>query len=346
MSSQETPQQTNAVSPATALRQLLFNCSIPQLIYVAAKLGIADVLKDGPKRCDELATAVGADPEALYRVLRALASVDVFAEIDHGSFMLTPLAALLGADAPGSWRATALMHGEWYWRPLGALLHSVQTGTPAFEHVFGMAFYDYLGHHADAAEVFNANMTAGTTQAARAVAAAYDFSGITTLVDVGGGQGALIAGLLQTNPQMRGILFDLPSGLEGARSLLEAEGVAERCALVAGDFFASVPDGGDAYLLKYILIDWDDEHAITILTNCHRAMQEQGKILVVEMLIPPGNAPFFGKFIDIYMLMLGRGRHRTEAEYRTLFDAAGFKLTQSIPTQSPTHFSIIEGIRA
>jgi O-methyltransferase domain len=145
---------------------------------------------------------------------------------------------------------------------------------------------------------------------------------------------------------MRGVLFDLPSGLEGARSLLEAEGVAERCALVAGDFLVSVPDGGDAYLLKYILIDWDDAHAITILTNCHRAMQEQGKLLVVEMLIPPGNAPFFGKFIDIYMLMLGKGRHRTEAEYRTLFAAAGFKLMQIIPTQSPTHFSIIEGVCA
>jgi hypothetical protein len=168
--------------------------------------------------------------------------------------------------------ATALMHGEWYWRPFGALLHSVQTGTPAFEHVFDMTFCDYLGHHADAAEVFNANMTAGTTQAARAVAAAYGFSGITTLIDVGGGQGALIAGLLQTNPQMRGILFDLPSSLEGARSLLEAEDVAVRCALVAGDFFVSVPDGGDAYLLKYILIDWDDERAITILENCHHAM--------------------------------------------------------------------------
>jgi hypothetical protein len=159
VSSQGAPQQTNAVSPATALRQMLFNCSIPQLIYVVAKLGIADALKDGPKRCDELATAVGADPEVLYRVLRALASVDVFAEVDHGSFMLTPIAALLQIDAPGSWRATALMHGDWYWQPFGALLHTVQTGTPAFEHVFDMAFYDYLGHHADAAEVFNANMT-------------------------------------------------------------------------------------------------------------------------------------------------------------------------------------------
>jgi O-methyltransferase domain len=346
MSSQETQQQTDAVSPATALRQMIFNCSIPQLIYVVTKLGIADALKDGPKRCDELATAVGADPGALYRVLRALASVDVFAEGDHGTFMLTPIAALLQTDAPGSWRATALMHGEWYWRPFGALLHSVQTGMPAFEHVFDMTFYDYLAHHADAAEAFNANMTVDTTQAARAVAAAYDFSGITTLVDLGGGQGALIAGLLQTNPQVRGILFDLPSGLEGARSLLEVEGVAERCALVAGDFFASIPDGGDAYLLKYILIDWDDEHAITILTNCRRAMHEQGKLLVVEMLIPPGNAPFFGKFIDIYMLMLGRGRHRTEAEYLPLFAAAGFKLTQIIPTHSSTHFSIIEGVRA
>lgn len=339
-------QNTNEMPPQ-ALLQMLTSYRVSQSIYVAAKLRIADLLNDGPRSSDELAKSSGSDSRALYRLLRMLASVGIFAEVDQGCFTLTPLAALLQTGAPGSLRAYAIMNGEdWFWRPWGELLYSVKTGKTAFDHVCGMGIFKYLAQHPEAAEIFNEAMT-GFTLTSTAVVAAYDFSGINTLIDVGGGQGALLAAILKANPQLRGVLFDLPSVIEGAKSLIEAEGVAERCELVAGDFFESVPGGAVAYILKFVIHDWDDDRAVTILKNCHRAVVEDGKLLVVEMVIPPGNEPFYGKLADLNMLVLsGGGRERTEAEYRALFATAGFKLTKIIPTQSPTQFSVIEGVRA
>jgi SAM-dependent methyltransferase len=331
------------VSLAIALRHLSTGFWIAKAIAVAAELGIADHLKDGPKTTQELAQAVGAHAGALYRLLRAIASVGVFAEEMQGRFTLTPLAALLLSDSPQSWREAAILNGEpWVWQPWGDLLHSVKTGRPAFEHIFGMEFDSYLAQHRHAAHIFQAFMHVATAEEAAAVTPVYDFSGLTTVVDVGGGRGALLAALLKRHPHLCGILFDLPQVIADAPPLLADQGVADRCQLVAGDFFQALPAGADAYMLKWILVSWDDEQSVQILQNCRRALGARGKLLVIERIIPPGNEPFFGKLADLNLLVMYKGRHRTEAEYRSLFARAGFELTHIIPTNSPTEFSVIE----
>jgi SAM-dependent methyltransferase len=333
------------VSPAVALRQLSIGFWISKAVAVAAELGIADHLQHGPKTVEELAQTVGAHPGALYRLLRGIASVGVFAEEAPGRFSLTPLAALLLTHIPQSWRAAAIMNGEpWVWQPWGDLLYSVKTGRPAFDHLFGMGFDAYLAQHQQAADVFQAFMHVATAEEAVAVAPIYDFSGLTTVVDVGGGHGALLGAILQANPHLRGILFEAPHVIATARPALEAQRIADRCQLVAGDFFEALPAGGDAYILKWILVSWDDEQAVTILQNCHRAMRANGKLVVVERIIPTGNEALYAKLADLNLLVLYRGRHRTEAEYRTLFARAGFTLSRILPTQSPTEFSVIEGL--
>jgi hypothetical protein len=345
MSDTSSSHISHDVAPAVALRQLSTGFWISKAVAVAAELGIADHLEDGAKTVEELAQAVGAHPSALYRLLRGIASVGVFAEEAPGQFALNPLAALLLTDNPQSWRAAAIMNGEpWVWQPWGDLLYSVKTGQPAFDHIFGIEFDAYLAQHRKAADIFHGFMHVATAEEAMAVAPVYDFSGLTTVVDVGGGRGALLAAILQANPHLRGVLFEAPHVIVDARPALEAQGVADRCELVAGDFFQTLPAGGDAYLLKWILVSWDDERAVTILQNCHRAMPASGKLLVVERIIPPGNKPFYGKLADLNLLVLYRGRHRTEAEYRTLFARAGFALARMIPTHSPTEFSVIEGV--
>jgi hypothetical protein len=277
-------------------------------------------------------------------LLRAVASLGVFAEDAHGRFALTPIAALLRRDDPHSWRAAAIMSGAaWTWRPWNALAYSVRTGRPAFEHVFGMEFEEYLAQHADAADLFQAFMSTATAEEALAVVAVYDFARFRRVVDIGGGRGALLAAILKAHPRLHGVLFDAPQVIAGAGGFLRAQGVAERCAVVGGDFFEAVPEGGDVYILKWILVSWDDERATAILQNCRRALPAHGRLLVVERLIPPGNEPFFGKLADLNLLVMYQGRHRTEAEYRTLFARAGLTLTRIIPTHSPTEFSVIEG---
>lgn len=346
MSTQGNPQRSPEIPPPSALFPMIVSYRTSQCIYVAAKLGIADLLKDGPKSSDELATAVEVNPDALYRVLRALASAGVFAEVDHRCFTLTPLAGLLQTGVPGSLRSVAIFFGDdQIWRTWGELLYSVKTGKPAFEHVFGTGFFEWSFQHAEATDAFNATATAVSRLESTAVAAAYDFSTVRTIVDVGGGQGALIAAILKAYARTSGVLFDHSHVIAGARDLLEREGVAERCEAVAGDFFASVPDGGDAYVLKSVIHDWDDARAATILRNCHRAMKEQGRLLVVERLILPGNEPSYTKLLDLQMMVLEGGRERTEAEFRALFATTGFRLTRVIPTQSPTGMNVIEGAR-
>jgi O-methyltransferase domain/Dimerisation domain len=336
---------TNDMSPAVLLRQLSTGFWITQAIAVAAKLGIADHLQGGTKGCAELASALGVHAGALYRLLRGLASVGVFAEEAHGRFTLTPLAALLLTAGPGSWRAAALLNGEpWAWQPWGALAYSVQTGRPAFEHIFGMGFDAYLAQHPDAADTFQTFLQVATAEEAMMIAPTYDFSGLTSVVDVGGGRGALLAAILRRYPHLRGILFDAPPVLADALPVLEAQGVADRCTLVAGDFFQALPGGADVYLLKWILVSWDDVSCVTILQNCRQALGVRGRVVIIERLIPPGNEPCFGKLADLNLLVMYQGRHRTEAEYRDLFARADLALAQIIPTQSPTEFSLIEAI--
>ncbi len=344
MSTQTENKNSTDVPPSVALLQMVTGYWVSQTIYVAAKLRIADLLKDGPKSCDELAKATETHARSLYRLLRALASMGVFVEVADHRFGLTPLAEYLQTEVPGSMRALAIMHGEEHYLAWGSVLHSVKTSETAFDHVFGMGFFQYLTQNPEVAAIFDDAMTGYTAQVSTAVVAAYDFSQFGTIVDVGGGYGTLITAILKANPTMKGVLFDLPHVAEDAKKRIEVAGLTGRCEVVAGDFFASVPSSGDAYLLKWIIHDWDEERAVAILNNCYRAMTENSKLLLVEAVIPHGNTPFFHKFMDLTMLVIAGGRERTEAEYRALLEAAGFRLTQIIPT--PSEMSVIEAVRA
>lgn len=327
------------------MMQMITGKWITQAIYVAAKLGIADLLKDGPKTSAQLAQAAAVDELSLYRVLRALASIGIFAQTEQGRFELTPLAALLGSEHPQSLRDMAMMVGmNATWLPWGEIMYSVETGQPAFEKVHQSDAFSYYSQSPEEGEIFNRAMVNLSSQASFAVVEAYSFAGIHQLVDVGGGYGTLLAGILRANPSMQGVLFDLPPTIEAAKEFLASQGVAERCQLVAGDFTQTIPLGGDAYLLKNILHGCKDEQAVTLLRKCREAMTPDGKLLVVESIIPPGNQPDFGKLLDLEMLVQSGGRERTEAEFRQLYEAAGFRLTRIVPTRSPV--SIIEGIKA
>ena len=316
-----------------------------QAVCVAAELGIADILKDGPRSAREIAKAVDASEDAVYRLLRALASLGLFSSLPERCFALTPLGRYIRSDVPGSLRGFARFAGhDVTWRPWGELAYSVKTGKPAVDHVFGVGIFDYLEKHADVAAVVNDAMTAVTTTQAAAVVEAYNFSGIGTLVDVGGGHGLLLATILKANPGMRGILFELSHAVEGAGRVFQQEGVADRCAVIAGDFFDAVPQGGDAYIMKLVIHDWDDERAIRILRNCHRAMRLGTKLLVVDRVITPGDEADTAKFVDLEMLVLTRGgRERTQLEFKELYDQAGFEFARVVATRSPT--SVIEGTR-
>jgi hypothetical protein len=275
-----------------ALQNLILGKWIAQAVSVAAKLGIADLLTDGPRDCDELARANQVDAAALYRVLRALASVGVFVEVDERRFGLTPMAEFLRSDVQGSLRAVATMAGEeWTWRPWGELYRSVKTGERAFDQIFGMPPFAYLAENPGAAAVFDEAMTGWSMQNSAAVADAYDFSGIRTLMEVGGGHGYLLATILKANPSLRGILYDTAEVTEGAKARIAAEGLTDRCSIVAGDFFASIPEGADVCILKSVIHDWDDQSAATILRNCGRAVGPGGRVLLAEMVIPPATIP-------------------------------------------------------
>jgi O-methyltransferase domain/Dimerisation domain len=316
---------------------------VSQAIHVVATLGIADLLKDGPKSADELAEATGTHASALYRILRALASVGVFAEQSDGRFGLTPLAEHLRTDVPGSLRSWAMLIGRpYYFTTWGHLLHSVRTGEPAFPHVYGTPAWEYRASHPEESALFDGAMTGLSLAEAEAVVRNYDFLGIGVLVDVGGGKGALLAAILAANPALRGILFDQPHVVADAKDLLERAGVADRCEVVDGDFFKAVPGGADAYLLKSIIHDWDDASAIEILRKCRAAMADSARLLLVERGIRPANEPDPAKFIDLMILVMLGGRERTAEEYERLYTEAGFKLTNTIHAGSL--LDIIEGV--
>lgn len=333
---------TDEPSPLVALRRMIVGYRLSQALFVAAELGIADLLKDGPRSIDALAQATGAHPPSLYRVLRLLASEGVFIEHDQRHFGLTPLAVPLQRDAPGSLRSRAIFDStDCNWRAWGQLLHGVMTGGAVFEHALDVPFFDYLQQHPSSASSFDALQADQTLPQARAIVEAYDFSSVGTLVDVGGGYGSLLGAILTAHPGMCGVLYDLPHVVAGAQPRLTAAAVTDRCDTMAGDFFVAVPHGGDTYLLKHILHNWDDDRCITILKNCRRAMPSAGRLLVVEVIIPPNNEPDYGKYLDLNMMVLLRGQERTEAEYRQLFAATDFTLSRVIAT--PSEVSVIEG---
>lgn len=353
LSKQEKPQNVTApgsqvakgMPPQVKILQMMNAYRLSQSISVAAKLGIADLLADGPKSSEELAQATGTHAQSLYRVLRALASFGIFAEDETGLFGLTPRAAMLQTNVPGSIRAYASVIGdEWHWRMWGGVVHSVKTGEPAFDHLFGMEFQDYYNQNPEVAKNFDAAMVSALGMTDAAIIGNYDFSSFGKVVDVGtgGGDGNLIASILKKNPTMQGVFFDTPTRIEKVRGVIEAAGIGDRCELVAGDVFESFPSG-DAYIIKNLIHDYDDERAVKILKNCRDAIAENGKILVVEMIIPPANEPSLGKILDVEALIMTSGAtERTEAQYRELLDAAGFKLTKVISSRSP--MSIIEAV--
>ena len=311
--------------------ELLNGNRVVQMLYVAAKLGLADRLANGPMTVAELAEASGAQADGLYRVLRALASLGIFEETSSRHFALTPLADLLRSDHPGAMRALAIFRGEESYRAWGELLHAVMTGETSFNHVYGMGHFDYLAEHSEASAIFDQTMTRGAHRAAAAIAGGYDFGAARVVVDVGGGQGTLIAAVLRAYPHLRGILFDQEHVVAGGARVLEEAGVADRCATASGDFFAALPPGGDLYLLRRIIHDWDDERASTILRRCAEAMAPGGKVLVIEGIIPPGNDPSEIKLLDVQMLVMTGGRERTAEEYHRLFAAAGLRPARTLP---------------
>lgn len=319
---------------------------IASLVYVAAKLKIADLLERGPRSPEDLAQATGVQAPELYRVLRALASVGVFAETKGGRFKLTPLAATLQTGRPDSLHGFALMANERYnWEAFEALFDGVETGDIPFVRAHGLPLFEYLQEHPEERKRYGEAMTSLSGTENPAVAAAYRFAGLRTLVDVGGGHGSLLATILKASPKLKGVLFDLPSVIARARQdrHITAKGIAERCSVEGGSFLEAVPKGGDAYIMKYILHDWDDDTSVKILANCRAAMGEKAKVLVVDNVIPPGNDPFWGKLLDIRMLVIG-GRERTKKEFGELFGRAGLRLTRIVRTKCP--LSIVEGVRA
>jgi hypothetical protein len=328
--------------PQALLVQMVCGSILSQAVYAAASLGVADQLTNGPKTAAELAHATGAHPGAMHRLMRALVSVDVFSQSGEARFGLAPMGECLRSDVPQSLRNMVLMMGaKWRLRTWEEIVHSIKTGKSSFNAVFGMGPFDYFRQNPEAAEVFNRAMVSYTSSIAPAIAAAYDFSACGKLVDVAGGHGHLIATIVKANPGLEGILFDLPDVVKGAASLLRQEGVTDRCVAVGGNFFEWVPPGGDVYLMKQVIHDWDDEEALTILRNCHKVIPAKGKILLIETVIPKGNEPSHAKLLDLEVLLALGGKERTEKEYADLYAAAGFTLTRVIPTQAGIH--IVEG---
>lgn len=337
-----TTNQPTTPPPPAILLQMMTGYWGAQAVYIAAKLGVADLLADGPRPVDELAAATQSHESSLYRLLRALASIGVFTETSPRTFALTPMADLLRTGIPSSMRALAITYNEEMYQAWGHMLHSIRTGEPAFAHRFGMGPFPYFMQNPEADRIFNEAMIAYTHQVANAVTATYDFAPFRSVVDVGGGYGTLLAAILRDNPGAGGMLFDVPHVIEAAQGFLSTTGVADRCTHHSGDFFVAVPAGGDAYVLSQILHDWEDEQCLTILKHTRQVMPAHGKLLVVELVIPPGNEPFFGKWLDLHMLAIPGGRERTEAEYSALFRDAGFELTTIVPT--PAGPSVVEAV--
>ncbi len=329
-----TPSQT---PPDAALVQLVFGKCISMAISVVAKLRVADLLTDGPQTLDDLAKKTKTHAPSLYRVLRTLSAAGVFTEQVDGRFALTPMGEYLRTGVKGSLRGMADFFGsDWSWRAWGHMLESVQTGRAAFDSLFGESAFEYLGKHPDESAVFNEGMTGFSSNIAPAVAEAYNFGAFKTVVDIGGGHGVLLKTILQAYAGVNGIVFDSPHVVAGSEEAIHNAGLTGRCRAVGGDFFERVPDGGDAYLMKHVIHDWPDHLATTILCNCRKVVNPGGKLLLVELVIAPGNAVDLGKVVDLEMLVIASGQERTEVEYRRLLGGAGWRLSRVLPTKSPT----------
>jgi hypothetical protein len=330
------------MNAAIELTELVRAGRVSQSIAVAAQLGVADHVADRPLGAEELAERVGADPQSLYRVLRLCADAGVFAELEDRRFGQTRLSELLRSDRDDSMRGIAMLFESPFLRAAWTkLLETVRTGAPAFDLAHGAPLFEYLAEHPRDAAVFDAAMVGASRQLIAAILDAYDFSSFDTVVDVGGGNGALLALILSRNPGARGVLYELPGVTERAKALLADAGVIDRCEVVAGDFFESVPAGGDAYVLTQIVHDWGDKAATQILQNCRAVMDDDARLLLGEAVLPDGPERSLAKFIDVEMLVIG-GRERTETEYRELLAGAGLRLTRVVP--SALVHSVVEAV--
>jgi hypothetical protein len=328
--------------------QLIQMCAggwVAAAVYAAAKLGIADHLADGARSAADLASATGTHAPSLYRFLRTLGGFGIVTESEGQRFALTPLGEALKKDAPGAAAATLIAFGgPAFWHTWEEILYSIETGKPAFDKVWGMPIFDYFAQHPEAASYFSQAMVGFHGSEPPTVADAYDFSRIGTVVDVGGATGNMLAAVLLRHPGVRGVLFDLPHVVGDAPALLAARGVDARVTIETGSFFERVPTGGDAYILSHIIHDWSEAQCLTILGHCRDAMGPDGRLLIVETVLPEGDTPHQGKLQDLVMLVFPGGQERTEPEYRELLAKAGLRLTRVVPTTSAV--SIVEAMRA
>jgi len=335
-------EHSHELPPAWRFHQLMTSYYVPQAIYVAAQLGLADHLARHPQTTDELARATATDPAALNLLLYALSSVGIFAVTPNGTWQLTPLATYLQSDMPHSQRGWALFHGGVGYHAWAELKQTIETGATAFAHAFGDDFYGYMATHPEIATAWDTAMNQTARSWLGALTESYDFSGLDTIVDVGGGQGTLLAMLLPALAHARGILVDLPHVVAGAGPVLSVAGVANRCTIVGGDAFQAVPRGGDLYILARVLFNWNDAKAVQLLQSCRHAMHDHARLLVIDIvqdeaaLAEPGVA-----FGDLNLLVQFGGRQRSQQAFRELFKQAGFSLATIVPTRS--HFKILEG---
>lgn len=337
------PEILKEPRPSEVILQMLTGKWITQALSVAATLGVADLLAGGPQSVEQLATATSTHADSLYRLLRALASIGVFAESGDGRFTLTPLAQCLRSDVPDSMRNRARMFGlPLFWQSWGELLHSVKTGETGLKQAFGITDrFGYLSQHPEDAKVYDGAMNDSSRNSGPNIAEAYDFGRFNKIVDAGGGHGMLLMTILRRYPGPRGVVFDLPHVVQGAQAAIAAAGLSDRCETVAGDLFESVPSGADAYLMRSIIQGFNKECALMVLRNIRRTIKPEGRLLLVEHVVPPGNKPSLGNLVDLQMLVMTGGRERTAGEFQDLLGAAGFELLGIHATASPQ--SIIEG---
>jgi len=332
----------NTLPPKIIISQMLFGCVMTQAIHVAAKLNIADLLAaNGPMNCTELAAKTGVLEESLHRLMRALSSTGIFSKDANGKYGLTPMAECLREDGPNTVKAMALSLGNVVYKAYEELLYSVKTGEGGFKKAVGVPIFEYLTNNPEEGKIFDRMMTDIHGGETEPMVNTYDFSAFKTIVDVGGGNGEVISGILHKNTGVKGILFDLPQVIDRARTNISKAGLSDRCQLNAGSFFESVVKGGDAYIMRHIIHDWNDEDAVTILSNCKKAMNPGGKILVVEAVIDDGNDPSPFKLLDLTMLLVG-GKERTSKQFEDIFSKAGLKLNRIVPFQHD--LSVVEGV--
>jgi O-methyltransferase domain len=338
------PGHPMALAETEQLTRMIAAAALSRAICTIGELGVSDHIQAGaPQSVETLARLTGAHERSLYRLLRFTASYGIFRETGDRKFDHSPLSAALRSDAEGTFRPAAQMFHRMFpaWDGLD---HSVRTGESGSLKVFGEPLFDYIGRHPDLASLFDAGMTAFHGHETDAMLAAYDFSEVQTLADIGGGNGSLLAAVLRRYPQMRGILFDLPHVVGRARGGMQALGLEQRCAVIEGNFFESVPKGADAYLLRHIIHDWTDEQSVKILTNCRKVIPTKGRVLLVEFTVSPANQASLGKDADMMMLTFPGGMERTVEEYRALFEQSGFRLSKVTTTKSAV--SVVEGTPA